>query len=73
MKKPREIKTSASFMRRCKMSIEFKSSKSFARKAIRELLAHKGNAVIKQYISRINASTTTNEISRILADVRKKI
>lgn len=55
------------------MSIEFKSSRAFARKAVRELLAHRGNTVIKRYIDKINASTSTNEISRILADVRNEI
>ena len=55
------------------MSSELKSSRAFARKAIRELLNHKGKATVSYYVNKVNLSVSEREISRILADVRQEI
>lgn len=55
------------------MSENFKSYRRLARTATRELLVFKSREKVQQYIDRINASKTENEVSRILADVRRAI
>ena len=52
------------------MSKEFKITRQEARSAINDLLAHKGEEVIKEYRSAINASKTEAEVSRILYKAR---
>lgn len=55
------------------MSKSFKEVRSFARAAVRDLLVCQPKEVVQKYINRINASTTENEVSRVLADVRNII
>ena len=53
------------------MSKSFKEYRKVARTATRELLILKPKETVKEFISRINASKTEAEVSRILRDVRE--
>lgn len=55
------------------MSKNFKEYRRLARTATRELLVCKPWIEVQRFIDRINASKTENEVSRIMADVRRSI
>lgn len=42
-------------------------------KAIRQLLAHKGESIVTLYVLKAKATTTAPELSRIMVDVRHEI
>lgn len=47
--------------------------KKFARAAVRDLLIHKPNHVVREYCRRINACDTEQKISDVMREVRYAI
>jgi len=55
------------------MNASFKAYRQNARRAVRELLSHKGDALVFYYTNKVNIASTEAEVSRILFEVRREI
>lgn len=55
------------------MSQSFKSYRKYCFKAIRELLAHKGNSTVNLWLLRAMGTKTENELSRLMVEIRTEI